>query len=701
MDFNSINIPKNFVWECTRGCNLSCRHCGSDSGSKLDGELTTEEARELIDQVADMGFIFMTLTGGEPLTRTDIHDLISHATGKGISVTICTNGSLIDEEAANKLFESGLRCASVSLDGCGEYHDSNRCGTYEKTLTAIKYLKSKDITVFASMMVSDENLEMLPEVHETASAHGIKRLNIHAPQKCGRAKVNNITLDRDKLIDIILFANSRDSGCTVFLDDGFGIYNNRFGCDAGRSSMFVSADGVVRPCISFPVDSGNVRTDKLLDVWDSPGFRMFRELDYALLDGACKGCEVVESCQGGCRAKVFQRTGDFHAGDEDCAFIKEKSPELFRKASAASALMASSLVLMTPGCVDKPDDGQLGNITKPTDGGMKHAGSIIKVKDLEFTVDRNISNCESFYKANITLETNGPVDLEHVYLYYDGYPLDFELIGSKVTEKEKSLLYEYRVDYVFNSRINNPEISFHYGYLVTDHLHSAIDDSYLRLWAALPLKRGFPANIYLESDEELDYEELSVSVNGMDLKVNRITELTGEENIYLVTTEELSMNLSEDIELDIIYGKHHLEKVLYDVDSEAFYIEEPLPALCPMMIMPRPSVESIQYVGADTLLINPEIEFTPDSNLSVYSKPEKYGNMTEIPIEEVTYRKDYGHVITLKEYLEPGSYVIGLEGEYLYGYYYPAGTEFKTRKKVRILHVLETEKTLISDLYDI
>ncbi len=133
-------------------------HCGSNSGMKIEGELSTDEAKNLIDQIADMGFIFLTITGGEPLTRKDIYELIRYATLKGILVTLCTNGSLIDGDTEDKLIRSGLKYASISLDGCKEFHDANRSHTYDKTLSAIDYLKKKGITVFASMMVSDETL---------------------------------------------------------------------------------------------------------------------------------------------------------------------------------------------------------------------------------------------------------------------------------------------------------------------------------------------------------------------------------------------------------------------------------------------------------------------------------------------------------------------------------------------------------------
>ena len=438
MNFNNNNIPKNFIWECTRGCNLSCKHCGSSPGDMIEGELTTDEAKNLIDQIADMSFIFLTITGGEPLMRSDIFELINYATMKGISVTLCTNGSLIDKKTADRLFESGLKCASISIDGCKEFHDENRCGTYEKTLSAVDYLKNKAITVFASIMISNENLKMLPEVHRTASDHGIERLDVHIPQEQGRAKENKITLDKDKLIDAIIFANQmEDSKSKVFLDDGFGVYNNRFGCDAARSSMFVSADGVIRPCISFPENFGNIRTEKLTDVWKSPGFEAFRKFDYSRLKEPCKSCDIVESCQGGCRAKVFLRTGEFFAGDEDCDHIKENAPLLFEKASAAAAVMAAGLVLMMPGCIDEQDIEPVKDIIRVKDVKIDYDGSIIKVREMEFFVDKNKSEsrCETYYKANITLETNGSVDLNDVSIYYDGFPLDFEIVDTTITKK--------------------------------------------------------------------------------------------------------------------------------------------------------------------------------------------------------------------------------------------------------------------------
>lgn len=109
--------PITCVWEVTMGCNMHCGHCGSSCANPLDGELTTEEALDLCDQIAKLGLKWVTLSGGEPLTRPDTPELVKRLSSQGVSVNIITNGWLLDKAMVERLKDNGIATVAISIDG--------------------------------------------------------------------------------------------------------------------------------------------------------------------------------------------------------------------------------------------------------------------------------------------------------------------------------------------------------------------------------------------------------------------------------------------------------------------------------------------------------------------------------------------------------------------------------------------------------
>ena len=146
--------------ELTRGCNLRCKHCLNNSGIPEKNQLTIEECYYLVDKLSHAGLQEIRFTGGEPLIFDGIYDLIKYATDCGIFVSIGTNGTLITEEVAQKLKESGLKRAVVSLDGTKEMHDIIRGqGNYDKTIKAIKYLNNVEINIKVNAVIMRSNMD--------------------------------------------------------------------------------------------------------------------------------------------------------------------------------------------------------------------------------------------------------------------------------------------------------------------------------------------------------------------------------------------------------------------------------------------------------------------------------------------------------------------------------------------------------------
>lgn len=137
--------PVTAVWEVTMGCNMRCKHCGSSCAQPLADELTTGEALDIIDQLPAVGLRWITLSGGEPLTRHDLSSLISRLAEKEIAVNIITNGWLLADKARS-LCESGVSTVAVSLDGPREIHDMIRmAGSYERSEAGIREVKRYEI----------------------------------------------------------------------------------------------------------------------------------------------------------------------------------------------------------------------------------------------------------------------------------------------------------------------------------------------------------------------------------------------------------------------------------------------------------------------------------------------------------------------------------------------------------------------------
>ena len=136
--------PVTCVWEVTMGCNMRCGHCGSSCAQALPDELNTEEALELCDQLVDIGLKWVTLSGGEPLTRADVFQLVEYLSSRGVAVNMITNGWFLDKETAHKLKKSGIATVAISIDGTEQIHDKVRTeGAFAHAREAFTNLKQE------------------------------------------------------------------------------------------------------------------------------------------------------------------------------------------------------------------------------------------------------------------------------------------------------------------------------------------------------------------------------------------------------------------------------------------------------------------------------------------------------------------------------------------------------------------------------
>lgn len=178
------------VWNCTRTCNLACRHCYSDSHAQAYDQLDGDEAREMIDDIAHMGAPAMLFSGGEPLVRKDALALIAHARDQGLPVTVSSNGTLIDHRMARQLAHLRVRYVGISLDGIGAVHDEfrGRAGAFDRAIRGIRALRDVGVKVGIRITLSPSSIAVLDDLFDLVEREGIARVCCYHMVPAGRGR---------------------------------------------------------------------------------------------------------------------------------------------------------------------------------------------------------------------------------------------------------------------------------------------------------------------------------------------------------------------------------------------------------------------------------------------------------------------------------------------------------------------------------
>jgi len=336
------------AWETTRNCNLACIHCrASATTGPHSGELDTQEAFRLLDQIIDVGKPIVILTGGEPLLRDDIYDIAAYGSQKGLRMVMAPNGTLITEDVAQKLMDAGIKRISVSLDGATpEKHDSFRMvkGAFEGAIQGMKIAHKVGLEFQVNTTITKANLDQISKIQELAIKLGAVAHHIFLLVPTGRGKyivegeidaieyeqtLNWFYDQRDKTsLELkatcaphyyrILRQRAKAEGKSVtFKTHGLDAVTR--GCLGGIGFCFVSHRGNVQPCGFLTRNCGNVRQRSFSDIWkNSEVFAALR--DYDKLQGKCGHCEFKRVC-GGCRARAYEATGDMLAEEPLCSYL--------------------------------------------------------------------------------------------------------------------------------------------------------------------------------------------------------------------------------------------------------------------------------------------------------------------------------------------------------------------------------------------
>ena len=318
-------VPLVVSWNVTRKCNLKCPHCYINATTEtLNNELSTEEAKGLIDQISEVSRPLLILSGGEPLLRKDIFELVRYGTEKGLKMGLGSNGSLIDDIAAKRLKEAGVKTVSISLDSSiPERHDEFRgvSGSWEKAVSAIKALRNNDMLVQVNTTVTQNNFDEIDEIMSLVEKLEVENFHLFFLVPTGRgAKITDISPAMYEGMIKTTFAktakhklNVRPSCAPQFMriakDVGLDMRQWIRGCIAGLYYCRIYPNGEITPCPYLPIKLGNIREKSFKEIWlTSEVFKALR--DFTALKGKCGACDYSSIC-GGCRARAYGLSSDF------------------------------------------------------------------------------------------------------------------------------------------------------------------------------------------------------------------------------------------------------------------------------------------------------------------------------------------------------------------------------------------------------
>jgi putative heme d1 biosynthesis radical SAM protein NirJ2 len=312
---------------------MFCDHCYRDAGVRSQDELSTAQARRLIEEIKKAGFQIMIFSGGEPLMRSDIYELASFATGLGLRAVMGTNGSLITAEVARKIKEAGFMAAGVSLDSLDPAKNNafrKLDDAYQLTVEGMRNLKEAGVPFQIHTTVMDWNVSELEAITDFAIEIGAMAHHIFFLVPTGRAvniedealkvveyeKTLARVMEKQRTVPIEIKPTCAPQFIRVADKKGVPLRFSK-GCLAGISYCIISPTGDVQPCAYLDMRLGNVKEQPFDKIWrENEVLQRLRTLEY---QGKCGVCDYKERC-GGCRARANYYSGDFMAEDTWCLY---------------------------------------------------------------------------------------------------------------------------------------------------------------------------------------------------------------------------------------------------------------------------------------------------------------------------------------------------------------------------------------------
>lgn len=354
---NAINFnerPFIAIWEVTQACDLACVHCrASAQPDRHPMELSTDEGLHLIDQIAALKVPVFVLTGGDPIKRPDLFELIGYAHAKGVRVSLTPSATpLLTREIIVRLKESGLARLAVSMDGaCAETHDTFRgmTGSFARTLDAIRWANEIGLPVQINTTFSRRNIAEIDAIVALMESLSVTLWSVFFLVPMGRGKLNDL-LSAGEFEQVFARLYSLSKTASFDIKTTEAQHYRRFliqqrvaerkagietpamqektadaigraprGLNDGKGFVFISHTGEVFPSGFLPLSAGNIRQQALAAIYrESPLFLGLR--DTSKLEGKCGMCEFKEIC-GGSRSRAYALTGNSNAEEPCCAHI--------------------------------------------------------------------------------------------------------------------------------------------------------------------------------------------------------------------------------------------------------------------------------------------------------------------------------------------------------------------------------------------
>ncbi len=317
--------PVYCVWEITLQCDLSCRHCGSRAGRARPDELTTAQALDLVEQMADLGVLEVTVIGGEAYLRDDWTQIVAAIRRRGMQCSMTTGGRALTRERARQAKDAGLESVSVSIDGLEATHDALRGvkGSFTAAMNAIEHLHEVGIPVSSNCQIGRANFREIERVFSLVAGSGIRAWQVQLTVAMGRAADEpHLLLEPFQMIEVMpmlarIARQAKELDVVFWPAANIGYFGpdeallrgglprgSHTSCGAGRSVLGIEANGDIKGCPSLPTSDyvgGNVRDASLQTIWEqSTPLRFTRDRTKDDLSGFCRDCYYAEGCMGGC-----------------------------------------------------------------------------------------------------------------------------------------------------------------------------------------------------------------------------------------------------------------------------------------------------------------------------------------------------------------------------------------------------------------
>jgi radical SAM protein len=356
MEVDFDRTPFTVAWEITRACAYACVHCRAEAQPKRDPrELTTEEGFRLIDQLVEVGGPILVVTGGDPMMRPDMLDLVGYAAKSGLRVALApTATKLVTRARLQEAKEAGVARVQISLDGSrAEVQDAfrGRPGSFQRTLEILEDIRSVGISLQVGTTVSRYSIDDLEAIAGVVGEYGAVMWSLFFLVPTGRGRREDMVSSEEHervfnwLYDLSKTASfdvrttaaqhyrrvviqrrrqeaTESTGGLLVTGAGYsfadGLGQSSRGVNDGNGFAFVSHLGDVCPSGFLPLSGGNVREKSFVDIYrNSPLFRDLR--DYSRLKGKCSVCDFRAVC-GGSRARAYAVTGDYLESDPYCVY---------------------------------------------------------------------------------------------------------------------------------------------------------------------------------------------------------------------------------------------------------------------------------------------------------------------------------------------------------------------------------------------